>query len=561
MFRNESQIILSPARIISRAFRLLMGASLVLIFCAGLAHAQTETITFDELPTQPVNGVIVKGVSFRYQVNGADSTSCTFNDEGPTGNSLYISNPCLVGKTAGVLTMTFATPTPTLHMGLALDLRIVVRQAFTIQLYDASSNLIGTYSVDAVLPPGVPQPENEFNYSGEPVSRAVITFKGSTLFAVDNLTFGRPQVVSPPTVQFTSPSYSANEGDGSAAVTVTRTGDESVPVTVDYLTTDGTAQQRTRYTTASGTLSFAAGETSKTFSVLVTDNAITDGSQTINLTLSNPSSGASLGVNSTALLTVNDNDAGTSNTNPSDGAQFFVRQHYLDFLNREADAGGLGYWSGQITQCAANTPCVNDRRVDVSNAFFYEQEFQETGAFVYRVYKAAFGQRPTYAQLVPDRSRVVGGAQLDASKNAFTGLFISRSAFTTMYPDGLAAEQFVDALNANTGASLTPPQRDALAGGLKAGTESRASVLRKVAENSTFIDREYNASFVLTQYFGYLRRDPEPGGFDFWLGQISRFPIRNVGAQHALVCSFITSREYQERFGTVATHTNRECPQ
>jgi len=86
-------------------------------------------------------------------------------------------------------------------------------------------------------------------------------------------------------------------------------------------------------------------------------------------------------------------------------------------------------------------------------------------------------------------------------------------------------------------------------------------VLRKIADNQTFIDREYNASFVLTEYFGYLRRDPEPEGYDFWLGQVDRFPIRNIDIQHAMVCSFITSIEYQQRFSPTVTHTNAECPQ
>jgi hypothetical protein len=76
-----------------------------------------------------------------------------------------------------------------------------------------------------------------------------------------------------------------------------------------------------------------------------------------------------------------------------------------------------------------------------------------------------------------------------------------------------------------------------------------------------FIDAEYNRSFVLMEYFGYLRRDPDRGGFDFWLAQVNKFPLRNVSIQHAMACSFITSAEYQTRFSSVVTHTNRECPQ
>jgi hypothetical protein len=77
--------------------------------------------------------------------------------------------------------------------------------------------------------------------------------------------------------------------------------------------------------------------------------------------------------------------------------------------------------------------------------------------------------------------------------------------------------------------------------------------------NRAFIDAEYNRAFVATQYFGYLRRDADIGGFLFWLGQVSSAPLRDVPKQHAMVCSFITSDEYQLRFSSVVTHTNAEC--
>lgn len=77
---------------------------------------------------------------------------------------------------------------------------------------------------------------------------------------------------------------------------------------------------------------------------------------------------------------------------------------------------------------------------------------------------------------------------------------------------------------------------------------------------STFIDAEYNRAFVATQYFGYLRRDADMAGFLFWLGQVSSAPPRDVPKQHAMVCSFITSAEYQQRFSPVVTHNNSECP-
>lgn len=96
---------------------------------------------------------------------------------------------------------------------------------------------------------------------------------------------------------------------------------------------------------------------------------------------------------------------------------------------------------------------------------------------------------------------------------------------------------------------------------------SRGAVMYRLADenaanpisNQQLIDAEYNRAFVATQYFGYLRRDSDIGGFLFWLGQVNSAPLRSISKQHALVCSFITSAEYQDRFGSLHQHSNAEC--
>jgi len=363
--------------------------------------------------------------------------------------------------------------------------------------------------------------------------------------------------------QFASTGYASGEGAGSASVVVTRSGYTASAVSVDYATTDGTARQRSDYTVANGTLNFAAGEVSQSFAVPLIDNAYVDGSRTVNLALSNPA-GASLGSPGTAVLTITDNDSIAPSTNPADNAQFFVRQQYADFLNRVPDADGLGYWSNEITKCGTDAQCIHDRRVGVADAFFFEPEFQQTGAYVYRVYKAATGVKPTYLQFISDRGRVVVGSGLDQSKTAFALNFVQRDAFLALYPRAQTADVFVDALlnriKLNSGADLSI-HRSALISMYDGTDNGRAAILRQVADSQLLIDAEYNSSFVLMEYFGYMRRDPDQGGYDFWLGQVNRFPLRDVGIQHAMACSFITSAEYQTRFSSVVTHTNRECPQ
>jgi hypothetical protein len=103
-------------------------------------------------------------------------------------------------------------------------------------------------------------------------------------------------------------------------------------------------------------------------------------------------------------------------------------------------------------------------------------------------------------------------------------------------------------LNANTGGSLTTADRDALVNGLGSGTETRATVLRKVSENATFSQREFNRAFVLMEYFGYLRRNPDESGFQFWLNKLNAFNGDFRAAE--MVKAFITSFEYRGRFGS-----------
>jgi hypothetical protein len=389
-------------------------------------------------------------------------------------------------------------------------------------------------------------------------------------------------------VQFNASSYNVGEGAGFAAITVTRTGDTSGTATVDFATSDLGAQQRTDYTITAGTLAFAPGDTSKTFSVLIVNDVYVEGDETLNLTLSTPTGGAVLGSPSSATLTITDNDSSSSTTNPLDDAHFFVQQHYYDFLSRYPDQGGWDFWTGQITQCGSDVTCIRNKRIDVSNAYFYELEYQQTGAYVFRLYRAAFGNNqpfpnmdnsnqteakklPSYAVFAFDRARVVGGASLAAGQQSLANAFTQRSEFLTKYPASQDGPTFVDAVLATIknelGVDLTS-QRTALINLFNSG--GRGAVLYRLADdnvstnpinNRAFIDEEYNRAFVATQYFGYLRRDPDIGGFLFWLGQVNSAPLRDTTKQHAMVCAFITSLEYQQRFSSVVTHGNADCPQ
>src|SRR5262249_41100599 len=197
---------------------------------------------------------------------------------------------------------------------------------------------------------------------------------------------------TPNVVQFSSTNYNVQEDCTTVTITVNRIGDTSGAATVDYSTADVTATERKDYIKALGTVRFAAGETSKSFAVLVNEDSFVEGNETFSITLSNPS-GVTLGGPAIATVTIID-DASEPAANPIDDPQNFVCQHYHDFLNRQPDAPGLAFWTNQITSCGADTLCIEAKRINVSGAFYLSIEFQQTGYLVERLYKTAFGSPP-----------------------------------------------------------------------------------------------------------------------------------------------------------------------
>jgi hypothetical protein len=248
--------------------------------------------------------------------------------------------------------------------------------------------------------------------------------------------------------------------------------------------------------------------------------------------------------------------------NPLDTAEFFVREQYLDFLGREPDQGGFEYWSAQVNQCNGDAGCIRSRRIGVSAAFFIEQEFQQTGSFIYDLYTGALGRRPLYAEYAADRQQVNGGASLDSAKTAFAQSFGQRVEFAQRYPASLSADSFVDALIQTVGQASgldLRDRRDSLLAAYAGGADQihgRALVLRSLADDAGVKQAEYNAAFVLAEYFGYLRRDADQAGYNFWLNVLNNAEPNNY---RGMVCSFITSTEYQTRFGSVITQSNASC--
>jgi len=364
-------------------------------------------------------------------------------------------------------------------------------------------------------------------------------------------------------VDFKASLFSVNENAGAATITITRTS-VGGHTGVEYSTSDGTATAGADYQAASGFLLFQPGEKTKSFTVPILDDGQLEGVESINLNLlvTLADSGGVVGTSRAAQIAIMDEptEAGTT---PIDNADFYVRQHYADFLNRQPDAGGLAFWTNHITQCFNDQLCINDRRIGTSAAFFIENEFQQTGFYIYRFYQAALGRRPTYTEFTADRSQVVGGANLEAGKQAFATQFVQRQAFLDKYPLTMDGPTFVDTLinTASVASGVTDlnTRRADLISRYNAGanqTDSRVRVARALIDDSAFSAALYNPAFVLMQYFGYLRRPPDQNGYNFWLDHLNN---QNPNNYRAMVCAFITSHEYQRRFSTIITRSNQDC--
>ena len=472
-----------------------------------------------------------------------------------------------------------------------------------------------------------------------------------------------------------------SEGEGKKTINVVRSGDTSGPARIAYETRDQTASERSDYTTARGTLDFAPGETVKSFDVLITDDGLDEPDESVALLLREVPGGNAFGFPAEHGFTIVDNDSANSATNPIDDSQFFVRQHYADFLNREPDPSGFQFWTNEIEGCGADAQCREVKRINVSAAFFLSIEFQRTGFLAYLANRAAFGNSATdpqvplrYADFMRDVQALQRGyafgqpgaeAVIEANRRAYFDEFVTRPEFVSKYgmmtnaqfvstllasnnlaatvanyqvarldaaqqvppgsspatgavvvrrtPSGagndvfvslyldnlsspvtavhihgpaaagaeapalfkLPAGEFADAQLTLTNEQLNNlfdgllyidvhtqnnpdgeiraqiPRRsfrvDVLTQALDQEVLTRAQVLRIVAESEELGQAEFRRAFVLTQYFGYLRRDPDPVGFNFWLGKLNDFNGDYIRAE--MVKAFISSIEYRQRFG------------
>ena len=231
---------------------------------------------------------------------------------------------------------------------------------------------------------------------------------------------------------------------------------------------------------------------------------------------------------------------GTNKRITIDDNDFFIQQHFIDFLSRLPDATSFTERLNALKNCApGNTSCD---RIAASQSFFNSDEFQGRGLLVYKLFMTSYARKPNYKEFLLYVRQITPyqtAQQLEASKVAFVNNWLTKSAFKVRY-DQLSPAAYVDALCA--AAKVTVANRNTLISDLQAGRKTRAQVLRAIAESTEVNNRYYNEAYVVMGYFGYYRRNPDNKALQL---------INQLNTTHdyrATTNSFLSSPSYRSRF-------------
>lgn len=211
----------------------------------------------------------------------------------------------------------------------------------------------------------------------------------------------------------------------------------------------------------------------------------------------------------------------------------FVRQVYRDFLNREADQGGLDYWVSQLSTGART-------RAAVVEQYLLSPEFGEKVAPVARLYFAYFLRIPDYGGLMYWVGEYASG---NRTLNDISDFFASSSEFQTTY-SSLDNARFVDLIYINLfNRTPDPDGRAYWISELDAGNRTRGGVMTFFSDSPEYRELMAHKIYVTMTYIGLLRRAPEQGGFDYWVGRMGQ-----GDSGQGLIDLFLASQEYAARF-------------
>lgn len=320
-------------------------------------------------------------------------------------------------------------------------------------------------------------------------------------------------------LQFTTGVYSATVTSGSAVITLSRTNGSAGTVTVQYATSDGTAQAGVRYTAASGTLTFANGVISQSFTVPLLNPGNVHGNQTVNLTLSNTTGGATFGTPSSAVLTIIDNNIGDD--------LLFVSGLYHDVLGRVADAGGLANFQQAVD--------VGRSPVHSQFAFSYVTSTENRTNFVTGAYTKYLGRTASAGEVGGWVTALQKGLSAEQLVVAFVGsaeYFQKQGSNNSSWLDHAYQDILGRARDSGSQGFLTQ---------LNGGTASLASVAAALVSSA-----EYRTRLITQVYATYLQRQAGAGDLQVWLPVVSQPPSAagQPSPDEQFVAGVIGSAEY-----------------
>lgn len=258
-----------------------------------------------------------------------------------------------------------------------------------------------------------------------------------------------------------------------------------------------------------------------------------------------------------------DPGAALSPTNPVDDYRFFITQQYADLIGQEPNQTTVERLLAQMNACNSRTDCLRARKVEIATNLLIESELPATGVFLYGLYSTALGRMPRFIELETDRAMLTSHkGEREAARMALASAFVERQEFKRKFPATMRPADFVDSIIATLAQSAgvdLGSERSLLISLLDDVANGRAMVLTRIASDQRVADANYNQALVLFQYFTHLRRNPDEAEYNAWINTLKSKPLRDPDASRSLVCSFLNSAEYQNRFGMVATHNPREC--
>jgi hypothetical protein len=226
----------------------------------------------------------------------------------------------------------------------------------------------------------------------------------------------------------------------------------------------------------------------------------------------------------------------------------FIKQQYADILGREPDPEGLRFWTRELTGCRRDHDCAARQRTEISFTFMTSRELDATSGFVLRLYKAALGVRPTFAQYNSDIKELQAKRHAGQGEEAFIDDWLRRKTLTDNLPGNLpdtsSPKELVDQLFKNSGVETGVSGYDQLVSDAQNG-RNRVQIIRAAVESDALKNGDSEGNFVLLNYFTLLRRDPDPEGYDYWMRKIKK---GSESDSREMTAAFINSKEYRDRF-------------